>query len=231
MDTLRPNADRLVPRDIPWLPALAVLVAVVLYARLPDKFIFGTHVTAYGIAHWIVPALEVGLLVALVVVGRTETRAATPSTRYLRPMTIALIAIISAANLVSVVLLVDYLVKGGRVNGHELLVSAIDIWWTNVIVFALWFWELDGGGPLARLRDPGRARDFLFPQMTEPALAPGWRPDFVDYLYVAFTNATAFSPTDAMPLTRWAKMLMLVESSVSLLALVMVAARAVNILG
>jgi len=105
------------------------------------------------------------------------------------------------------------------------------MWCLNVLVFALWFWELDNGGPVARMHAGAAGRDFLFPQQTEPAVAPpSWRPLFLDYLYVSFTNATAFSPTDAMPLTRWAKMLMLVESAASLVLALMVAARAVNIL-
>ena len=105
------------------------------------------------------------------------------------------------------------------------------MWVVNVLLFALWYWQLDGGGPLARPACPPAQRDFLFPQQLEPAFADsGWRPLFLDYLYVSFTNATAFSPTDAMPLSRWAKMLMLVESAISLALAVMVVARAVNIL-
>ena len=98
-------------------------------------------------------------------------------------------------------------------------------------VFALWFWQLDNGGPVARRTADPRRRDFLFPQQAAPETGPsGWRPLFIDYLYVSFTNATAFSPTDAMPLSRWAKLLMLVESAASLVLALMVAARAVHIL-
>jgi uncharacterized membrane protein len=106
------------------------------------------------------------------------------------------------------------------------------MWVVNVLLFGLWFWQLDGGGPVNRpVCAPGQ-RDFLFPQHTEPALAgTGWTPEFLDYLYVSFTNAAAFSPTDTMPLSRWAKMLMLVQSAISLALAVMVVARAVNILG
>ena len=116
-------------------------------------------------------------------------------------------------------------------QGRQLLLSAVEIWWTNVLVFALWYWELDGGGPPARLRAPKASRDFAFVQMTDPDLAaPGWLPRFGDYLYVSFTNSSAFSPTDTLPLTRMAKTLMLIQSSVSLVTLLLVAARAVNIL-
>jgi len=122
-------------------------------------------------------------------------------------------------------------VTGHKVNGHELIIAAIHIWCTNVIAFALWFWQLDSGGPVARRRRTGVPPDFLFPQQAAPEFAPpNWQPRFLDYLYLSFTNATAFSPTDTMPFTRWAKMLMLAESGASLLLLVMVAARAVNIL-
>jgi hypothetical protein len=105
------------------------------------------------------------------------------------------------------------------------------MWCLNVLVFALWFWELDNGGPAARRTAGPEGRDFLFPQQAAPELTEAvWRPLFLDYLYVSFTNATAFSPTDAMPLSRWAKMLMLVESAASLVLALMVAARAINIL-
>jgi uncharacterized membrane protein len=105
------------------------------------------------------------------------------------------------------------------------------MWVVNVLLFGLWFWELDGGGPIERPACVPADRDFLFPQQTEPALMEkGWRPLFLDYLYLSFTNAAAFSPTDTMPLSRWAKMLMLVESAISLALAVMVVARAVNIL-
>jgi uncharacterized membrane protein len=106
------------------------------------------------------------------------------------------------------------------------------MWGVNVLLFGLWFWQLDGGGPVSRPTCLPSQRDFLFPQQTEQAFADsGWRSEFLDYLYVSFTNATAFSPTDAMPLSRWAKMLMLVQSAISLALAVMVVARAVNILG
>jgi uncharacterized membrane protein len=105
------------------------------------------------------------------------------------------------------------------------------MWVVNVLLFGLWYWQLDGGGPHERPRCAPAGRDFLFAQQTEPTLAQsGWQPTFLDYLYVSFTNAAAFSPTDTLPLSRWAKMLMLVQSAVSLALAVMVVARAVNIL-
>ncbi|HLY85752.1 MAG TPA: hypothetical protein VKO84_04480 [Gaiellaceae bacterium] len=121
--------------------------------------------------------------------------------------------------------------NGAEATASTLLRAAVHMWVVNVLLFALWYWQLDGGGPLSRPTCPEAERDFLFPQQSEPLLAEsGWKPQFLDYLYVSFTNATAFSPTDAMPLSRWAKMLMLIQSAISLALAVMVVARAVNIL-
>ena len=128
-------------------------------------------------------------------------------------------------------MLIRGLLQGSKAEASQLVFSAIQIWLTNVIVFGLWYWELDRGGPSARCTPEHREPDFLFPQMATPSIAPdGWFPHFVDYLYVAFTNATAFSPTDTLPLTVWAKGLMTVQSLASLLTVALVAARAVNIL-
>jgi uncharacterized membrane protein len=106
----------------------------------------------------------------------------------------------------------------------------VAVWATNTIVFALWFWGVDRGGPIRRIRANPPPPDFQFPQMENPQLAePGWSPRLFDYVYVSFTNSIAFSPTDAMPLTRRAKLLMLAESGVSSVTILLVAARAVNI--
>jgi uncharacterized membrane protein len=166
----------------------------------------------------------VPLLIAVPVRHARETTAH-------RVASIALIAVVNVANVASLVLLVKSLLDGGGTAGGPLIFAAMQIWITNVIVFGLWYWELDRGGPSARCREDHREPDFLFPQMMTPAAAPRyWTPHFVDYLYVAFTNATAFSPTDTMPMTRWAKILMTVQSITSLLTVVLVAARAVNVL-
>ena len=121
--------------------------------------------------------------------------------------------------------------NGNEHNGAELLLKGVAIWGTNFVAFGLWFWELDGGGPTARRQAPGQPADFQFPQQENPSLAaPGWHPRLFDYVYIAFTNAVAFSPTDAMPLSQRAKLLMLLESAASALTVLLVAARAVNIL-
>ncbi|MDQ6920141.1 MAG: hypothetical protein M3256_25775 [Actinomycetota bacterium] len=146
-------------------------------------------------------------------------------------LAITLIAVVNLANLYSVVLLAYYLIHGGKAGGHELILSSIAIWLTNVAIFGLWYWEIDRGGPGARTHPVQQPPEFLYPQMSNPALAPAdWRPTFLDYLYVSLTNATAFSPTDTMPLSRRAKALMSIQSLASLLTVALVAARAVNIL-
>jgi len=122
------------------------------------------------------------------------------------------------------------LAHGAEKSGAQLLLKAVTVWGTNVIAFGLWYWAFDRGGPARRLEPDPPPPDFQFPQMENPDLAaPGWRPHLLDYLYVSYTNSIAFSPTDAMPLTRWAKLLMLAESSISSVTILLVAARAVNI--
>lgn len=198
----------------------AVLAAVVLYVTLPDRYTLGPV--------WLFPVLELAMLVPLAIA--VPVRHARETTAH-RVASIALIALVNVANVASLVLLIKSLLGGGSTAGTPLIFAAMQIWITNVIVFGLWYWELDRGGPSARCREDHREPDFLFPQMTTPAAAPrDWSPQFVDYLYVAFTNATAFSPTDTMPLTPWAKTLMTVQSVTSLLTVALVAARAVNIL-
>jgi len=116
-------------------------------------------------------------------------------------------------------------------GGRPLIFASVPVWLTNVLVFALWYWELDRG-PVARLQAGHRQPDFLFPQMSVPAATlPDWSPAFFDYLYTSFTNATAFSPTDVIPLTSRAKLLMIAESIISLVTIIAIAARAINILG
>ena len=208
-------------------PVAAVLTAASLYATMPGSYIAGSA-TLVTVGRIVVPTLAVALIWPLALTApRRSIRVSVPR----RSAALALIAVISVANAVSIVLLVHLLVIGAHIDGRTLLRAAIHIWCASVLVFALWFWQLDGGGPLERRSIEGCAGDFLFPQQAEPErLGSGWRPAFIDYLYVSFTNAAAFSPTDTMPLSRWAKMLMLVQSAISLMLAVMVVARAVNIL-
>jgi uncharacterized membrane protein len=210
-----------------WPAVVSVLIAMALYASLPGEIISGSHATT--VFRILVPVLELALLIPLAIAA--PHRHVYESGKR-RMASIALTAIVTAANIAALCFLIHFLVTGGSsVHGKQLLLGGAQIWWTNVIVFALWFWELDGGGPPARLREPKAARDFAFIQMTDPEVSRrNWRPRFFDYFYVSFTNASAFSPTDTMPLTLHAKQLMLVESAISLLTLLLVAARAVNIL-
>jgi len=218
-------------------PSAAIVGSALLYADLPSRFVVGSAAAAFSVVRWLIPGLTVLLLAALLATvpgGRLVKRLGWHQhqvrlTR--RWLSLVAIAVVSAANAVSILLLVHLLVNGAHANASTLLRAAVHMWTVNVLLFALWYWQLDGGGPIARLTCELDARDFLFPQHTEPALqAGGWHPMFLDYLYVSFTNATAFSPTDTMPLSRWAKMLMLVQSAMSLALAVMVVARAVNIL-
>jgi len=208
--------DRREPR---WPAELALVVAVALYVVLPDRLIIGPR--------WLVPVLE-GLLA--VPVGVRHRLGRPPIEPLWRTLAVGVILLITLANIGSVALLVHALLDGTKATGTQLLYAAVNAWVTNVMAFGLWFWELDRGGPTARGAGTGRP-DFYFPQMQSPDLAPpGWYPKFWDYLYVAYTNATAFSPTDAMPLSMAAKALMSLESTVSLVAVTVIAARAINIL-
>ncbi|MGD0833345.1 MAG: hypothetical protein ABSA40_02830 [Candidatus Dormibacteria bacterium] len=204
-----------------WPVRLAILAAIGLYLLLPDAVIIGPR--------YLVPALEAAALATLSVATPHRT---TEQSGLRRALSTGLIALVTVANLFNLGLLVHGLLAGGtQASGRQLILASIAIWVTNVIVFALWYWELDRGGPPARHDRGHREPDFLFPQMATPGAGrPGWAPSFIDYLYVSLTNATAFSPTDTMPLTVAAKILMGVQSLGSLLTVAMVAARAVNIL-
>jgi uncharacterized membrane protein len=236
MDTrrlLEASADTL--GESPLWPSAALVTSAVLYADLPTRFIAGPSAGAFSVVRWVVPGLTVLVLAVLLAsVPRswlTRTLGLHGHRLHLtrRWLSLATIATVSAANAASIVLLVHLLVNGAHANAPILLRAAVHMWVVNVLLFALWYWQLDGGGPAAMCSPADR--DFRFPQQTDEALlAGGWKPLFLDYLYVSFTNAAAFSPTDSMPLSRWAKMLMLVEAAISLTLAVMVVARAVNIL-
>lgn len=210
------------PGESRW-PALgALVVAMLLQLVLPGGVLRGLG------PRGLVPGLELGLLAVLI--ATRQGRISKEETR-LRWVGLAFIALVNIANLVSLAELIHQLLYRGSTQGRPLIYASVPIWATNVIVFGLWFWELDRGGPAARQTAGHRSPDFLFPQMTTPESAPGWTPSVVDYLYTSFTNATAFSPTDTMPLTAAAKWLMALESTVSLVTVAVVISRAVNVLG
>lgn len=204
-----------------WPAALAILVVIGLQLALPAKL---TPLP------FLLPAIELGLLVVLAVAdpGRVDRESTV-----LRTLGLALVAVASIATAWSADLLVAGIVtERGDVSPADLLLNGGLIWLTNVIVFALWFWELDRGGPAARAHARREHPDFLFPQMTiRQIVRQDWEPRFVDYLYLSFTNSTAFSPTDTMPLTRWAKLAMMFEAAMSFVVVLLVVARAVNVLG
>ena len=214
-----------------WHAAIAVVAALALYITLPPRLTIGPV--------WAAPALVLLLLVPLLVIAPRH-----PLIGRLRLLSIALIAIVNFFNVASVVLLVASFFHADKASNHSaaiVLRNGAQIWVTNILVFALWFWELDSGGPDARAQVDAAIKfdnaDFLFPQMqmalaggdTRPCIDPKWRPRFLDYLYVGFTNSTAFSPTDTMPLTRWAKTLMTVEAVISLVTIAIVVSRAVGL--
>ncbi len=203
-----------------WPATIALLVALVIQAVLPDRLTIGPR--------YVIPALEVALLVPLMI---ANPRRLDRASRDMQTLSVALIGVVNAANLISLGLLVRQLLKGRVSNGHALILAGVGVWLTTVIVFALWYWELDRGGPMARMSRDHRAPDLFFPQMENPGFSKGrWCPGFVDYLYVSLTNATAFSPTDTLPLTQRAKALMGIEGMASLATVAIVGARAVNIL-
>jgi uncharacterized membrane protein len=213
---------RKTPGERRWPVTLSVIAAIVLQVLLPPDF-------TRPLPPALLPALEGALLIGLSIANPVRIERGGTAVRM---ASIALIFLITAANAASAVLLIRALLenKAGNTAG-PLLATGASVWATNVIAFALWYWEFDRGGPVRRAQGTLRHPDLMFPQMTAPQLAaPDWEPWFVDYLYLSFTNATAFSPTDVMPLARWAKLTMLVQSAVSLAVGVLVIARAVNIL-
>ncbi|MHB1710164.1 MAG: hypothetical protein ACYCV7_02005 [Acidimicrobiales bacterium] len=207
-------------REPRWPASLAILLAIILQVVLPD------NLTRDLGPRWLLPAAEGLLGVALLLANPWHTA----ESRVLRPVSIGLITIINLANIVTLGALVSFLLAGSHAGGRALVYASVPIWLTNVIVFGLWYWELDRGGPAARLTLAHPPPDFLFPQQSAPGAAPEWAPTFLDYVYTSFTNATAFSPTDTMPLTAWAKLLMMIQSLASLLTVSLVVSRAVNIL-
>jgi hypothetical protein len=203
-----------------WPAGVAILAAIGLQIFLRRDLAFSPN--------WLLPSIEFALFVALTVANPVRINR---ESTVLRAVGIALVAVASLATAWSAVRLIDRLIHSGMTDAGQLLLNGGAIWLTNVIVFALWFWEVDRGGPAARANARDDYPDFLFPQMTLPDMtARDWEPNFVDYFYLSFTNATAFSPTDTLPLSRWAKLAMMAESAVSLVTVALVVARAVNIL-
>jgi hypothetical protein len=208
-----------------WPIALAlgsfIAITIVLRAVQPHRESLGPH--------WLIPGIEIALLVVLLAADPVHV---SQRRRWLRPLSIALVLSLAVVALVSAAVLITELVRGGKVteSATSLLASGALIWLGNVLVFGLLYWLLDSGGPYARYVGERPFPDFAFTQQLSPELAPpGWRPKFVDYLILGLTTSTAFSPTDVMPMARWAKLTMALQSLISLTVIGLVIARAVNV--
>lgn len=201
-----------------WPPLIAIFVAGGLYAILPSNFVPGG-----SWVEWIIPSLE---LVLLIVAASAPPR---NESNVLRRAGIGLAVLITVANAGSLAMLVAGIAGEQGLQGRDLTWAAIDLWVTNAIIFGVWYWELDGGGPRVRAEQPARYHEFLFAQYQLPEPWT-WRPQFLDYLFVAFTNSASFAPADTMPLSTRTKALMAGQSVISLGIILIVAARAISIL-
>jgi hypothetical protein len=208
-----------------WPPAIAVLVFAVLNVSLrvwlPNDRVISVP--------WLLPLLELALLAALLLANPTSDKRRAGE---LRGVAIVLVGLLLVAALWATVVLIGHLVTGDEhtKSGGELLASGALVWLGNLLAFSLLYWVLDSGGPRLRAAARRQYPDFMFPQLQDPDLAPpGWHPIFVDYLYLGFCTSTAFSPTDVLPLARWSKLAMAVQSAVSLAVIGLVIARAVNV--
>jgi hypothetical protein len=220
-ESSRGTADDVEVGEARWPMAGAVLAAIVLTVFMPGALRVGPR--------WLLPLIEGVLLVALIASdpGKIGRRS-----RLLRTLSIVLVSVLVLGALLATGQLIDDLIHGGPEtnSASDLIKAGTIVWLSNNIAFALLYWELDGGGAAARAHLLPTHHDFAFPQQLNPRIAsPDWRPRFIDYLYLGFTNATAFSPTDAMPLAPWAKIAMAVQAFVSLGILGLVIARAVNV--
>ncbi len=213
---LRPHARH---GGMPRWPALAALLIIgAIYLVLSDRYRIGPP--------WLVLAVGVALLIPrLISLGRGHRRAA-------RALALVSVAMLTLAVAPSAVLLLVQL-PTGRIPALDLLLDATLIWWANIVAFALWYWEIDAGGPAQR--HPGRhcSADFLFPQQQhdDHGVVEGWSPTFLDYFFLAFNTSTAFSPTDTLVLSRPTKLLMMTQSFLSLVIIAGLVARAINTLG
>ena len=199
-----------------WPALVAMVAAACLYWALPEPLSLGPR--------WGLLVVIFVLLVPLVISNRQGAH------NVARFLAFVAVGAITVAMMASLAVLIQGLPKH-RDSPQALLRSAVALWVTNILVFALWYWKLDAGGPLGRERSRGRLdSSFLFPQMLIPECEGVWSPNFMDYLFLAFNTSTAFSPTDTAPLSRWAKAGMIIQALISLTVVALLAARAVNIL-
>lgn len=219
-----------------WLVRGAIAVVVALQFSLISDFGYGPRRIAPVVELVLLIPLEALTIRAERIARRAQDRKAWESVSAYRTVNrvlgMALVIVVSLANARSLLLLVEALLAGRVQNGRTLLLDALNVWATNVVVFSLWYWTLDRGGPQLDSRDHQGRPEFIFPYMTLPpeVADADARPQYVDYLFLSVNTSTAFSPTDTLPLTARMKLLMMLEAMVSLLTLALVAARAVNIL-
>jgi hypothetical protein len=225
---LTENARHEIEIETQWEAGPAVAVAILLQVALAiSSQTQGWTTWKFSWWMWLLPVVPETLFV-ISTFSRPHRALVEKGIR--REVGITLLALASVTNAFLVFAVIASLVSGHETSGSHLLLKGATVWLTNVILFGLWFWIFDRGGPASRVGPNPPLPDFQFPQMENPDLAAkDWRPHFVDYMYVSFTNSIAFSPTDSMPLNRWAKLLMLFESSLSALVILLVAARSVNI--
>jgi uncharacterized membrane protein len=213
-----------------WEAAPAVLAIIGLQLAL-GAVSQNQHWKLWGLPWWAWLVLLVPEIVLLVPLAWSRPRHQLEQLGKRRMVSLALFAVVSVGNGAALVALIGSLLEGHETSGAELLYKGLTIWSANMIAFGLWYWAFDGGGPVRRVEPDAPLPDFQFPQMDNPTFAqPDWHPRLFDYIYVSFTNSIAFSPTDTMPLTRQAKALMLIQSGASAITVLLVAARAVNIL-
>lgn len=204
-------------RVLHWEAILGMLAVGVLYAFLPEQLLIGPG--------WLLLVIEAVFLLPLIFTIVTERGLPYQA---IRPLILTLLGVLTLALASGIALLLITLPNDK--HAVILLRSAALLWSANVLDFGLWYWQIDGGGPAKRHAAGHQAADFMFPQQAD-GNTTGWMPRFPDYLFLAFTGATALSPADTYPLTRPAKMLMLLEAVLSMMIIVLLAGRAVNILG
>jgi hypothetical protein len=208
-----PQKVRVTPH---WNAILGLVAIGVLYGLLPEKVSIGPR--------WLLLAIE-GVFILPFVFAVLTRRSVSPVT--LRVGSMILLGIVTFVLAIGIVHMISTLKK--ELNGFDLLFTGLLLYGCNILMFALWYWEIDGGGPERRQQPAHQLADFLFPQQMG-GFDEKWAPHFFDYLYVAFTGATAFSPTDTMPLSHRAKFLMMLEAILALLLLSFVVSRAINII-
>lgn len=206
-----------------WPVILVILAVLFLLAMLPRPIAM--------LPFWISCVAVIVVIVPMAVVGLTAAKA--QWLRIERIVTLLFFVFAEVGIVVNLASLIREMVhRSAGIDGLQLLSSSVAVWVANVLVFSILYWQMDRGGPEARANKAERKTDWAFPQEGAVEAVPaGWRPTFVDYLFLGFTTSTAFSPTDTLPLTSRAKILMMLQSTISLVTIVAVASRAINILG